>query len=257
MELDVNKEYPNIEKLREHLVVKANDILQDSRFNFTEQQQKIFSYIISKLKPEAQDFEPMIFDVLEFCRISGITICGKNYADLQNSLLALCEKTIWIKISEKIKTTLGVLEFATLDAEKNTITVKLHPTLRPFLLNLQGNFTQYELQFILPFHSKYSIRLYEILKSYQFRETFTLSISDLKFYLCCEDKEWQNFKQDVLVPAFDEINNLTDIDVSYEVLKSGRRFTHIAFHIKPKDTLLQCLTAEQKRLNILNRNNFC
>ena len=46
--------------------------------------------------------------------------------------------------------------------------VKLDNDMRPYLLNLKANYTSYELVYTLHFKSKYSIRLYEIVRSFQY-----------------------------------------------------------------------------------------
>jgi hypothetical protein len=58
--------------------------------------------------------------------------------------------------------------------------------------------------------------------------------------------EYKYFKRDVLLPAIKEINLLTDIEVSLNEYKTGRRVTHIQFSSKKKAQEALPINNEQK-----------
>ena len=103
--------------------------------------------------------------------------------------------------------------------------------------------------------SQYSIRLYELLKSYKIQVTKTFTIEEFKKLLMIEDiKSYNRFpslKQKVLEPAMKEINEYTDIDVSYREILKGRKVIKLEFHIKDKEHLF-AYAAYRKTCNILN-----
>ena len=63
--IDITPEMKALEKQ----VVKANDLIQKSRFNLSLQQQKIVLYLISQITPYDEEFKLYEFSILDFCRI--------------------------------------------------------------------------------------------------------------------------------------------------------------------------------------------
>ena len=114
--------------------------------------------------------------------------------------------------------------------------------MKPFLLNLKKNFTSYELIFTLRFKSKYSIRLYELIKSIHYRpleeyeRIFTLD--ELRRLMGAETyTTYQTFKTRALNMAVSEINLYSDATVQYVPLKKGRAVNAIKFIIRSKDSM--------------------
>ena len=62
----------NYIQMRQNTVVKANELIQKSRFSLSLQQQKIVLYLISQITPFDEDFKLYEFSIIEFCRVSGI-----------------------------------------------------------------------------------------------------------------------------------------------------------------------------------------
>ena len=99
------------------------------------------------------------------------------------------------------------------------------------------NFSEYELLSTLPMQSSYSIRIYELLKSYAFTKSHVFDIADLKRQLSCEHYErFPDFRRKVIEIAVRDINLYTDLEVSWEPIKDGRKITQIRVYIKTKET---------------------
>ena len=114
--------------------------------------------------------------------------------------------------------------------------------MKPYLLQLKKNFTAYELIFTLRFRCKYSTRLFELISSIHFHqlETYTrkYSIDELRRLLGAETyKTWQAFKERALIPAMNEINQFSNKNLAYEVIKQGRSVIGVELIISSKDTM--------------------
>lgn len=119
------------------------------------------------------------------------------------------------------------------------IELRLDEDLRPYLLQLRQNFTKYEIIYTLNFKSKYTIRLYELIKSIHYQELETLeykfSLEKLRKLTGSENhKTYQHFKDRVLLPAIREINQYSDKIIEFEPLKDGRTVKAIKFYISTK-----------------------
>jgi len=227
-----------LSNVRNQKVVKSNDLIQKSRFQLSVQEQKIILFLISKIKPDDDNFITVEFDTLQFCKICGIGKSGKNYQDIKDAIKALADKSVWISLGNGKKTLLRWIDKPYIDELNGTMQIKLDDLLKPYLLQLHNNFTQFELLYTLAMKSQYSIRLYEILRSYEFRHAAEFIIEELKELLsaACYDK-YTDFMRYVIVTAVKEIENLSDINVTYEVFKQGRKYNRIKFSIYQKQDL--------------------
>lgn len=126
----------------------------------------------------------------------------------------------------------------------------------PYLFQLKAFYTQYPLESILAFHSTYTVRLYELLRSYVYQsklergitQTVMIELSELRDNLDVDKyPKWYDFDRYVLAKAVAEINNYsTDIHVSYTTRKTGRSISAIVFAVE-QPTPLAALTASRNR----------
>lgn len=226
---------------RDRLVVKSNELIQKSRFSLTVQQQRIILYLISKIEYGDEDFKEYEFSIKEFCRVCGLyDESGKYYPELKRQIKAIRDKSMWIEISEGEEILLSWLDGAHISRNSGKIKVRLNKDMKPYLLRLRENFTKYEIVNVLCMRSKYSIRLYELVKSLHFQELETyvkvFTVDELRKRLDAEKyPRFCNFNQRVLKPAVQEINYYTDKEVSYELVKPGKMVEAIAMTVRTKD----------------------
>lgn len=228
---------------RDSMVVKSNDLIQKSRFSLTVQQQRIILYLISKISYADEDFKEYEFNIKEFCRVCGLDDgSGKHYAELKRQVKAIRDKSMWIEVSDGVEVLMSWLDGAQINRNSGKIKVRLNDAMKPYLLQLRNNFTQYEIANILCMRSKYSIRLYELVKSIHFREletyvkTFTLE--ELRSRLDAGTyPRFCNFNQRVLKPAVQEVNMYTDKEISYEPIKTGNKVEAIELTIRTKNAV--------------------
>ena len=125
--------------------------------------------------------------------------------------------------------------------DNGTVVLYMSSEVISMISRLEANFTQYLLEQVSEFKSKYSIRLYELLIKYRDIGTSKkFEIAELRSKLGLEDNEYStmsNFKSRVLDVAIKEIGDKTDIQIKYEQFKEGRTISHILFKfIKKKET---------------------
>lgn len=230
-------------ELRKNTVIKANELIQKSRFSLSLQQQKVVLYLISQITPFDEDFKLYEFSIGEFCKVCGIDYTnGKNYIDLKNAIKEIADKSIWIRLENGKQTLVRWIEKPYIDDNSGIIQIKLDADMKPYLLQLKENFTQYELLWTLNFRSKYTIRLYELVKSIHYHELEAYSrefeLEELRRMLGAETyKTYQTFKTRVLEPSIEEVNSFSDKNVSYEPIKRGRAVVKIRLSISTKDTI--------------------
>lgn len=126
-----------------------------------------------------------------------------------------------------------------------TVLIELHPRLLPFLANLTENFASVTLGEIMNFKSKYTARLYFLLKQWAKLGNKTAELDELRKILgigftekngqrVYKLEKFYHFNQRALTPAIEEINKYTDLNVSYEEITEGRRIVALNFVIEKK-----------------------
>lgn len=238
---------------RYNTVIKSNRLIQQSRFSLSTQQQKIVLFIISQIEPNDENFNLYEFKITEFCKVCGIEPKGDMYGMIKKQIKEISDKSLWIELENGSETLVRWIEKPYLDKRNGTIQIKLDEDMKPYLLQLKEKFTEYELIYTLNFKSKYSIRLYEFLKSIHFRKskpyTQIISIDNFQKLLDSKYEDFKDFHARVLKPAKKEINSLSDICFDYELIKSGNKTTEIKIFVSSKEVAERLkITQENERL---------
>ncbi len=106
--------------------------------------------------------------------------------------------------------------------------LKLFDSLNPY--------TKYLKQDILSLQLTYSIDLYHLAKKYQKMGSFTMSLDEYRQELGTPKsyKRINNLKENAVHSPIKEINDKTDINISYENVKRGREVIALKFTVKAK-----------------------
>ena len=119
------------------------------------------------------------------------------------------------------------------------ITFELPERIKWALVDPNGLYANINLVIVRGLKSKYAIILYELVKDYEKVEIPEITIDDFRKLFNIENKykgRIDHVKAKVLEPAIKELNENENVDflVSYELKKTGKVYTHIKFHVKPK-----------------------
>lgn len=235
-------------QIQDAKVRKANDLIQKSRFNLNEQQQKIVLYLISKISPKDNDFQEYSFSIKEYAEVARIQYQA-NYEEIKASLKAIADKSVWIPF-EKNDSLIRWLEYVDIDKTTHEIKVRFDKRLKPFLLELRANYTEYKLIYPLYFKHKYTTRLYEWLKSIYYDEereySTVIQLEEIKQRMGAEIyKPYAHFKSRALVPALKEINAVSDLKVKCGECRYGTQKKVIALEfIINRKTQVENIKAE-------------
>ncbi len=111
--------------------------------------------------------------------------------------------------------------------------VRFSEKLKPYLLELKKRFVSYNLQYILPLTSVYSVRIYQLLKEYEKLEKRYFHVEELQDILQVPKSylAYGKFKQKVLQVAQRELIEHCDIYFTLEEEKKGRKVDRLIFRI--------------------------
>ena len=244
----MDKEQKRLMDERGYYIVKNNELAQKTRFNIENPrnkalsvlEQRIFLYLVSKIKPEQQYFEWEELSIPEFCKVFRINK-NNHYATIKKTISEMASRVLWLVDNENnVETIVRLIGKAKLDHMTGKIYLKLDDDMRPYLLNqikLKGYY-QYPLIDVINFKCKYSFILYEIFCSYaNYKRKIGFSIEDLKERLECQNYNITNFKTKVIDRAIEEINRWTVFTIEVEYIKDSKQISDIIFNIGKKETL--------------------
>lgn len=228
----------DLEAQRNYYVVKGNELIQKSRFSLPVQQMKVLLYLISKIQPTDEPGKLYTIEINDFCRVCGIDFSnGQNYIDIKAAIKSIADKSIWLTSPDgKTEILLRWIDRAIIQKNDGSISIRFHEDMFPYLLDLQERYTQYKLVNILPMRSKYGIRLYELLKSFENLEgAIVMSIDELKKRMDCDKyaSRFPDFRRYALDKAIEDINQYSDLSVSYRLTKenNSRAYNKIVFYV--------------------------
>lgn len=115
--------------------------------------------------------------------------------------------------------------------------VVLHEDVIPYLNQLKSQFTQLMLHDVTGFSSFYSYRIYLMMMQFKSTGYYKIHLQDLRESLELDDKyeATKDLKVRVIDTAVGEINEKSPYTVKYEMLKTGRKFTHLELKFKTKN----------------------
>lgn len=259
-EVDVTEVKRVIDKQRNYPIYKANDIIQRARYDLNITELKTFAFILSKIKPDDKFGQEYSFSIKEYCQICGLDYKnGGNYKHIKDILKSLRDKSFWLITSEGKETTIGWLAKVTTDRRNGNVAVKLDEDIQKYVIGLKGtnNFTQYNLISTLPMKSSYSFRIYELLKSYAYINEYRFDIDDLKSKLAATNYvNFKDFRKKVIEIAIKEINEYTDIHVTWNSITKGKKVIAIEFKIETLDGLKRYYTGKQATSQIEGQINI-
>ena len=229
----INASY-NLEVTEQRLILLAI-------INARETQQGITSD--SKLEIHASDYATQ-FNVKKETAYEALKNAVNNLFERQFSFRETTKKGVGIVRSRWVSRIKYIDDSAILE-------ITFAPDVVPLITRLEQHFTSYQLKQVSQLTSKYAIRLYELLIAWrEVGKVPKIELSEFREKLgigADEYKAMNHFKSRVLEPSIKQINEHTDITVSYEQYKTGRIITGFSFRFKQKQTPKIAKSIETKR----------
>ena len=221
----------------EHYTVAANDIIKGKQ-SMTLQTARLIRLLITQVVKEDKDLKTYsckISDLAKFLNVDSSNL----YRDIKGICECAMKSVVYIgdgnpKHPWKMFHWLSTAQY---DGE-GTLTLRLSDEIKPYVLELDKWFTQYQLKNILEFNSYYAIRLYEIIKCEDgatggMQSALEFEFDELRQYFDCENKYKKNndFIRKVIEVAIREINEKSDLWINPTYKKWGRAITSVSFEI--------------------------
>lgn len=220
---------------KDYLVTQSNGLV-DARYHepLTARQQKIVLSVVSQVQIEDEDFKMYEIRIRDFHELLGLEGEPK-YTDLRKITEEILKKSL--EITREKGRLLQVNWFSSIEyfEHEGRMEFSFDPKLKPYLLDLKKAYTSYRLSNILSLNSAYSIRLYELMKKWEYLGKWEVTVENLKDRLGTKNKSYDaygNFKNRIIKPAISELNEKTDVIIGFNEIKKGRKVISLEFTIK-------------------------
>lgn len=219
---------------KNYIVKKSNYFIMNCSYDLSLEEQKLILTLASMVQPEDEDFKPYKFKINDFMELLGVETQTK-YTEVPKITKELMKKVFEIEEDDTLIQT-AWLSSATYRKGSGMVELEFSPRLKPYMLKLNGLFTQYKLANILSMKSKYSPRIYEILKCNEFKQQgyIEIEVEELRKLLKADNvyPRYNDFKRKIIIQTQKELKKISDISFDFEEIKTGRKVTSIKFFIK-------------------------
>ena len=151
-------------------ITKSNDLIQRTKYSLPRNEQKILFMLLSKIDQrhdlDASKYYTISFD--DFAKLTGVNAMDSGYANyLRKTIESLENRMFWVPLgNDQYKTMSWVNRGSIVDMKKKTISMRFNPDIWKDIAQLTSNYTSYSIEYLLMMQSTYSMRVYEIILSY-------------------------------------------------------------------------------------------
>lgn len=232
--IDKKKKANAIKKTRNGVVRAKSDFFRTARYGLNIQEYRIIYYAILSGQQNKTPFEAVTLSIQDFMKLFKLK-GESSYSYIRKLSKEMVGRTVEVAYKdEKGHHLMQVpwLSAITYHVREGTVTIKLNKELQPFF---EGKpFTDTEYYFLIQFTSQYSERLYEILKStaWEKKPIVDFDIDDIRKRLGLQENQYKNYKDfriRVLEPAIKDINEFTDLEVTFKEQRGYRNKVEVLF----------------------------
>ena len=236
-------------------VYKANPVIE-AGYRLSINEQRVVLACIGQVNSQQELFDKDEFELSakEFATIFEISE-ARAYSELQNVAKTLYQRSVTIYNPDPNRPKLKKIETRWISSigylpEDGKITLCFAPKMLPFLSQLKGTFTKYKLKHVANMTCVYAIRLYELLMQWQTLGKREVEIDWLKQQFQIEGlyADMADFKKRVIEPAIKDINQHSNLNVTWTQRKTGRKVTHLTFCFAEKETAKSAPKPKEERI---------
>jgi plasmid replication initiation protein len=217
-------------KNKSEMTVVQSNLLIESRFKLTLSETKLLLWMVKEIHPGDKDFKTYRIYIKDF-----IDAIDSKRPDFYTSAKAITKQFL----SRVLELENGNLQIQFMSRVRYFpgdafVEYRFDKDLKPYLIQLKRQFTSYDIRNVLAFKYSVSIRIYQLLKSFEGLEERTITIKDLRYMLMVEDeyKRFYDFKRFILERSRKELKKFSDLYFEYSLNKRGRNVHSITFTIK-------------------------
>jgi len=225
--------------LARNSVTKSN-VLVRGYYRFSLIEKRVMEALISQLNPMDTDkskLQKIELKAINYAKTFNVPE-KHAYEHLESAVTGLMHRVFSVS-DPGMREEFTLMSNAKYMKGEGCIFCSFNPYVVPHLIGLKQRFSKYPLRITANFKSSYTWRIYEILVSWAqdpkltdgiFAGWFTSETNELRKMLGVPDSyRWSDFKRQVLENSELELREKANIELKFELIKTGRKITHLKF----------------------------
>ena len=229
----------------ELMSTKSNALIQNYAWKLRQYELKIFEFVCCCYDTKYYDKEKnqisiSFNDFATECDMLELTEGGIYYTKFKQALKKLSDTSIWV-IKDNCEELLRIINKVTINKNIGIVICDMSDDYKKHMERSSLGNAFVELRIVTNMKSKYSIHLYNLIRSWDGMKQISLDIDYLKEKLCCTSSTYNNISllKRTINNAIEEINDLSNIEVSYKTKKTGKKISTFVFEISKKVNSIQ------------------
>jgi len=245
-----------------NIVQKSKPLFSLWKSELTLSEFKILDTYLSRIDSHKPEQREVVFEKGKLEELLNVKKINK--ADLEARLIHLQSTTVDIANGKKLD---RITLFERSQAEQDEhgiwkVSLTCTPSALKYIFNVEKlGYLRYKIRCITNIKSLYSYILFTYLEYNRFRQSWEISLEELKDVLNCTDetyKEFKRFNDLILKKCHKELHEKTSLKYTYEPIKKGRSVVAVRFTLETLPKL--CIENEQYTLECAeqtDRNEIC
>lgn len=242
--------------MQNNLVVKANELVLAS-YAMTRHEQNLLIACISQVdsRKAIDDDKSFVVTVEQAKDLFYDDKSADNaYRDLQRASERLFERKVKLSLGGRKELLTRFVQSVVFDPDEGAVTLRFATDIKPYLSQLEKNFTSYRVANIVQLTSQHAVRLYELAVCWlgQGVNRKELELDEFRDIMGLEGKYKQlgELKSRVITLALEQINESTDIDIKVAYRKVGRTYRYLTLQLsrKPEKSISTMIDRHKQRI---------
>lgn len=222
-------------------MVVSNEFILHSISNLTLNESKLLQLIITQCRKGDKELYTFSLKAKDFAKLLDV-----DPHDMRRSLRTMTRHIMQEVLEIENPKTGDWLQFHWTDEcqyKTGVVTIKISDRLAPYMLDLSRDFTRIRLEELLPFKSRHASKIYQVLvaniddRQQPHAEHYSIvnvNMDTLRLVTNTKDKypRFNNFNTRVLIPAVNEINQVSKYHITATPYRSGHAVSGIEFLVE-------------------------
>lgn len=238
-------------QLKKHYLVEKRNVLNEMRqHNMTMQELRFLSIYLGKINPRKEETRLVRFALADFAKIMGLK--RLDLRTIRPAVDSLLQKIVHVPNESGFGfTAFQLFKECRVDRDNDGeyfVEIDSHDRALPLFFEFKDKYFTYRLWNALRLKSSNQLRMYEILKEYEYLKEKTINLDTLKAQIGIKPNEysrWGNFKQWVLDVCQEALKQNTDIKFEYEPIKVRNKVVYVKFFISKNENFVDPLSLDE------------
>lgn len=215
--------------------ISKDNYLVEASYSLTLQEQRLILACLSKIDSRHDVPKTIELTASEYSSLMEIDI--KNaHRELYKAADKLYDRSIVVTDPKKTEEFRWVQKKVKFLKGEGRIKLSWSEDVLAYISQLKRRFTSYRLSDVAQLNTSYAIRLYELLMQFNSTKERHINLAKLRDFLHLQNKYplFRDFNKWVIKPSVKEINQSSNLQVTYSLIKDGRNVTGIRFDFQEK-----------------------